>query len=304
MPPGDRVTDNAAPRNHGSDVRLSVVIPMYQESARIGPTVRDVSRTIRDPAASGLDGVRFVSVHLVDDGSGDGTARAARRAIERSGGGSVDGSVFDVVSHGTNRGKGAAVRTGLAAALNGSREPPHWILMMDADNAARLGEVGKLLGARGASGSGPVDLVLGSRRVPDAEVDAALGRRLAGLLYVGLLRSLGLRLARDPQCGFKLYSARAARVMLRYATEDRFAFDIEHVLLCHRAGLRTAEVGIAWRHVEGGTVRPLRDGVSMLRAARRIARRHRETRVSLAAPPAPPAASAASVGGEAGVRGA
>ena len=281
-----------------ASVRVAVVIPMYREAARIGPTIADVARTAASPEAHGLAGVRIVGVYLVDDGSTDSTAAAARRAISAV----PHGDLFEIVPHGVNRGKGAAVRTGLAAALGMAGAPgggvdppgcaPDWVLMMDADNSARPGELRKLLGATDARGdgdgsAGAVDFVLGSRRTADADVEAALSRRAAGLVYVTMLGAMGLGLARDTQCGFKLYSARAARVMLEYSTEDRFAFDVEHVLLCKRAGLRTAEVGIAWRHVDGGTVRPVRDGAAMLRAARRIVRRHRSTEIDVAEVRAP-----------------
>ena len=293
---GGRGADEAA--SVRGSVRVAVVIPMYREAARIGPTIADVARTAASPEAHGLAGVRIVGVYLVDDGSTDGTAAAARRAIAAV----PRGEIFEIVPHGVNRGKGAAVRTGLAAALGMAGAPgggvdppgcaPDWVLMMDADNSARPGELRTLLGAADARGGGDgaaggVDFVLGSRRTADADVEAALSRRAAGLVYVTMLGAMGLGLARDTQCGFKLYSARAARVMLEYSTEDRFAFDVEHVLLCKRAGLRTAEVGIAWRHVDGGTVRPVRDGVAMLRAARRIARRHRSTEIDVAKMRAP-----------------
>jgi len=167
----------------GGPLRVAVVIPMYQEAARIGPTIADVARTAASPGAHGLGGVRIVGVHLVDDGSTDGTAAAARRAIAAS----PHGELFGIVPHGENRGKGAAVRTGLGAALRaGGGGGPDWVLMMDADNSARLGELGKLLrAARGGAGvdgssGGGVDFVLGSRRSADSDVTAALSRRAAG----------------------------------------------------------------------------------------------------------------------------
>jgi dolichyl-phosphate beta-glucosyltransferase len=80
---------------------------------------------------------------------------------------------------------------------------------------------------------------------------------------------LGLNLLRDTQCGFKLYRADAARAVVALGREDRFAFDLEHLLLASRLG-KLSEVGIAWEHKDGGTVRPIRDGLKMLREAARI----------------------------------
>jgi hypothetical protein len=80
---------------------------------------------------------------------------------------------------------------------------------------------------------------------------------------------LGLNLLRDTQCGFKLYRADVARAIVKLGREDRFAFDLEHLLIASRLG-PIAEVGIAWEHKDGGTVSPVRDGLKMLREAARI----------------------------------
>jgi hypothetical protein len=63
-------------------------------------------------------------------------------------------------------------------------------------------------------------------------------------------------------------------MIVRRASEDRFAFDLEHLLIAKRLGFGIAEVGVAWTHVDGGTVRPIRDGVRMLGRAVVIRARH------------------------------
>jgi dolichyl-phosphate beta-glucosyltransferase len=159
-----------------------------------------------------------------------------------------------------NRGKGAAVRTGLAVARG------RWRLMMDADNAARVREVERLF----PSTSDPrVALVCGSRNAEGAQVQSRAFRRFAGLVFRAALGALGLNLLRDTQCGFKLYRADLAKVIAKVGREDRFAFDLEHLLIAKRTGL-IREVGIAWEHKDGGTVSPIRDGVRMLIRAARI----------------------------------
>lgn len=232
---------------------LSVVIPMFQESKRIEQTLRDVIETLHARRLA-------AEILAVDDGSTDGTAET----VTRLGGallGEGDRVELRVIGHGVNRGKGAAVRTGLSAS-RGS-----WVLMMDADNSARLAELTKLAASAERTGSG---LIVGSRAAPDAEVKADPKRRVTGLVFRSALGLLGLGFVRDTQCGFKLYRRDAADLCESEGVEDGFAFDLEHLGLCRRAGLGVEEVGIKWVHHGGGSIHILFDGLKMLAQAWRI----------------------------------
>lgn len=228
---------------------LSVVVPMFREAARIGRTLDDLI-----PALARGD--RPSEVILVDDGSDDATAEAVAPKLRES----VDGSLLRVrlLRHELNRGKGAAVRTGLAAASG------WWRLIMDADNSTRIGEVEKLFEAAGRTGAG---LVAGSRAAPGCVVSTRAHRKATGLIFRAALYAMGMRLLADTQCGFKLYRADAAELVARHGREDRFAFDLEHLKLVASAGVRIEEVGVVWEHADAGTVRPIRDGLQMLRRA-------------------------------------
>lgn len=232
-------------------VELSVVVPAYREAGRIERTLEDLVRTLEQ-------GGRSSEVVIVNDGSDDGTLASLERWRREERRGSLERIV--VVSHDVNRGKGAAVRTGL------SRATGAWRLVMDADNACRVGQVERLL-ARAGPGVG---LVAGSRRAAGARVTASSDRRLFSLVFRGVLRLLGLAAVRDTQCGFKLYSAAMARVVAEHARENGFVFDVEHLALARAAGLGIAEVGVEWHQQSGSTVRPLRDGLRMLLGAARI----------------------------------
>jgi len=225
---------------------VSIVIPMYREMGRIGPTLREAAAYAR---TSG----RRIELVLVDDGSDDATVETAAQVLREL----PEAFTRTVVKlHGVNKGKGAAIRTGLAASSGA------WVLCMDADGSCGPGEVEKLL-ARGARTA----LAAGSRGMPDSDVEAVAQRLAAGLAFRACLAFLGMNLLRDTQFGFKVYRRDAADLVVRHGREDGYTFDLEHLLILKRAGLEVAEVGVKWKHKDGGQVRPIRDGLRMLGAA-------------------------------------
>lgn len=249
---------------------LSVIIPMFNESARIGPTLRDALATMPD--------FEFTTeLIVVDDGSRDRSADFVTRLLHDN---PPRGRCLDarLVAHAANRGKGAAVRTGLGMSHG------HWKLFMDADNAVPVREAPRLLALAQHE---DVSMVIGSRRAPGAVVEARAHRRAAGLLFRVALWLMRMPLARDTQCGFKLYRRDLADMLIVHAREDGFAFDIEHLALTRLAGHRWIETGVPWVHQAGGTVSPVRDGLRMLAQVARIRRRLRTLQIE---PPEPPLA--------------
>ncbi len=222
---------------------------MFNESARIGQTVADVCATLEAwhvPA----------EVLLIDDGSSDATYRTARGLC-----GQIGLVSIRLLRHEANQGKGAAVRTGMRAATGS------WVLFMDADNSTRLIELEKLNAEARRTGA---PIIIASRAVGDSVVVTSAARRFAGRAFHTGLALLGMDLARDTQCGFKLYRADAARLISAQSVEGGFAFDVEHLLLARKAGMEVREVGVCWDHQPGGSIRVMRDGPRMLAAALRI----------------------------------
>jgi dolichyl-phosphate beta-glucosyltransferase len=253
--------------NHeASTPALSVIIPMYRDAGRIEATLADAVPLLQA-------GPRNCELVLVDDGSPDGTIDRVKPYLT----GHPRGSLVTVrlVRHQQNLGKGAAVRTGLAAA-HGS-----WRLIMDADNAATVRELDTLL----AAAEDGVGLIAGSRVASGARVDAVATRKLAGSIFKLALRGLGLDLLADTQCGFKLYRADIAEQVVALGQEDGYAFDLEHLLIASATGLGVAEVGIRWTHREGGQVSPIADGLKMLRRAMAIRARRRQIERAVATLP-------------------
>ncbi|HJT44982.1 MAG TPA: dolichyl-phosphate beta-glucosyltransferase [Chthoniobacterales bacterium] len=224
---------------------FSVIIPCYNEAARIGNTVRSTLEylSIESPNAELI---------VVNDGSTDSTAAIVRNGLA---GAKVPARLIENFP---NRGKGAAVRSGLLAATKPIG------LFLDADLSTPLSEIPKLIVP---IANGEVDVAFGSR---------ALDRTLIGVHQpwrreqAGRVFNLIVRLATgmpfwDTQCGFKAFRLDVCRPILEKAQTDGFAFDVELLFRAYRAGLRLREIPVRWNHAEGSKVRVVHDSLRMLR---------------------------------------
>jgi dolichyl-phosphate beta-glucosyltransferase len=222
-------------------VDLSIVIPAYDEEARIGPTLL---RTLAYLDQRGI----AAEVIVVDDGSRDATAEIVRATADKD-------PRVRLLRLPRNQGKGAAVRAGMLAAQG------RQALFMDADLATPLSELARLEAAL-AEGA---DVAIGSRALAESHIEARQHplRECLGKTFNLLIRLAGLATIRDTQCGFKLFRGDVARALFSEARVDRFAFDVEILLLC-RGRFRVAEVPVAWRHVERSKVALLTDPARML----------------------------------------
>lgn len=202
---------------------LSVVIPAYNEEARLPATLARVRAYLDARGAP-------YQVLVVNDGSSDRTAELAR----------AQGGPVELLHHAQNRGKGHAVRAGMLAAAGERR------LMTDADLSTPIEELPKLEAelARG------FDIAIGSRAVAGAriEVRQPFYREAMGRLFNRLVQGLLLPGLCDTQCGFKLFTAAAAGAAFGPARLDGFSFDVEALYLARRQGLRVAEVPVVWRN--------------------------------------------------------
>lgn len=231
---------------------LSVVIPAFNEGPRIAGTVLEVlSETER--------WCHRCEVLVVDDGSTDDTGAAVDELR-------LAGCPVTLLRHDRNRGKGAALRTGVAASRGAL------VLLTDADLATPIAEVGRLLGYI----AGGADVAIASRALPGAQilVHQAPLRALSGRAFNRLVRLTLLPAIHDTQCGFKLFRGPEARALFRECRVDGYAVDVEVLSLALRSGLTIAEVPVRWSHVRGGKVRLLADGARMGWELADIWRRH------------------------------
>jgi dolichyl-phosphate beta-glucosyltransferase len=227
---------------------LSVVIPAFNEAERLGPSL--------DRALAYLErrGASF-ELLVVDDGSGDATGEVAAAYAGRG---------VRLLTLPANRGKGAALRTGVLA-TSGEE-----VLLSDADFSTPIDELAKL-----ERRLAEAELVLGSRAVPGAELRERqpFYREVMGKTFNRLIRLLGVRGIHDTQCGFKLLRGGIARELFAAMEIDGFAYDVELVWLAQRRGYRVVEVGVVWAHSDGSKVDPLRSSLAMFRDVLSLRRR-------------------------------
>jgi dolichyl-phosphate beta-glucosyltransferase len=217
---------------------ISIILPVYNGARVLPARLREVRAWLdAQPCRTELI--------VVDDGSTDGTPGILR-------------GVAGTIRLDRNRGKGHAVRAGLAAATGDYR------LFMDADLAVPPENAAEVVAALGAG----ADLAIGSRAHPRSRVEGAgldLAVRVgAGRVFNLLVRACALPGLRDTQAGMKGLTAAAAKRLLPLCGVDRFAFDVELLFHARRLGLSVAEVPVhvVWRRGESG-LRLGRDGLRM-----------------------------------------
>ena len=229
-------------------MELSVVIPAYNEAARLPATLKIV--------AAFLSSLPFQSEIIVaDDGSHDETQAMTRQVA------ATVGIPIRIEALPTNQGKGAAVRAGVLTATGA------YILVTDADNATPITELPKLWALRTQAA-----VIVSSRYAAGADVRRAqpLVRRILSRVGNGLIRVMtGLQLS-DTQNGFKLFEAVAAKAIFSVATIDRWGFDIELLVIAREQGMALREVPVTWYDASGSKLRAGRDAWRTLKELSRI----------------------------------
>ena len=221
----------------------SVVIPAYNESRRLGPSLEKILDFLQSRGW-------HAEVIVVNDGSSDNTAQIARAYAQRH-------NQVRLLENPGNRGKGYSVRHGMLEARG------NVLIFSDADLSSPFTEAVKLVAAirDGA------DVAVGSRWMDPSLMTQrqSLRRQLLGRCFNLVSRVvLGLRL-KDTQCGLKAFTRPAALAIFPRQHIERWGFDAELLYLARWLGLRTAEVPVEWAHDKGSRINPLRDGLSMLR---------------------------------------
>ena len=230
------------------DRSLTIVLPAFNEEARLGPALDELFGYLHrrgDHARDGRPGAHElpeeVDVLVVDDGSTDGTAALVHARPEFANG---DLALLSV-PHG---GKGAAVRAGMLAARG------DLVVFADADMATPPDELAPLVRALDTA-----DAAYGSRIQPDGSdmrKSQPPWRRMIGRMFHVLASAWAAGPVQDTQCGFKGFRRHVAQDVFARQRITSIVFDVEVIYLARRRGYSWLVVPIRWADRRGSRMHP------------------------------------------------
>jgi glycosyltransferase involved in cell wall biosynthesis len=222
--------------------RLSIVIPAYNESARIEATLERVMACVYD---QGWD----AEVLVIDDGSKDDTAAIVERWMDAH-------ARLHLIKNPGNRGKGYSVRNGLLQAAGDI------VMFTDADLSAPMEEANRLIAAI----EDGADVAIGSRWMDRARqtIHQPLYRQFFGRCFNAITRGVMGLPFKDTQCGFKAFRRETAQIVFRLQRIERWGFDPEILFIARNLKYSIREVPVTWGHDERSRMSYLKDGLKML----------------------------------------
>lgn len=207
---------------------LSVILPAYNEEARILPSLKIRHQYLENQDYS-------YELIVVNDGSTDKTSQIVSEAIK-------DWPHFKLIDNKVNKGKGGVVKQGMLAAEG------EWRLFMDVDESTTIDEIERLWPY-----TKDYQVIIGSRYTEGGKVTKKqpLIRRIisrGGNLLIQILIAWGIK---DTQCGFKLFSADATKEIFPLQKMERWSFDMELIAIAKKHGYKIKEVPVIWQEQAG-----------------------------------------------------
>jgi dolichyl-phosphate beta-glucosyltransferase len=240
-------------QGNSTTIDLSIVVPAYNEERRLPPTLIDMIDFCEENYPS-------YEIIVVDDGSSDKTSSTVQKFAKVR-------PTVRLIRLPRNQGKGHAVRPGVLSSRG------DYVLFADADGATPISELSRLMTAA-KTGS---DVVIGSRakQSDETKVSTVIHRKILGRVFNKVVNLLLLPGIADTQCGFKLFTKRAAAYLFSQQQSDRFSFDVELLFLAQQVKLTLTEVPINWTNVPGSKVNLVLDAIAMFRDILRFKVIHR-----------------------------
>jgi len=238
-------------------MKISVIIPMFNENKIVADTIKTL-----DAALLRDFGENEYEMIFSNDGSADGCDKTASSMKS-------DYPALKVIGDKTNHGKGYAVRQGMLCAKG------DFVLFTDCDLAYGTDVIKKFYDSFKKSGA---DIVVGSRRIDKSGYEGyTLKRKLMSGAYIRVINIASGYRGTDSQCGIKGFSNDSAKRIFSKTVVDRFAFDLEALLLAKKAGLKISEVAVKVINHNDSKVRPVHDSIEMLSCIRKIKKNIKNT---------------------------
>ncbi len=237
---------------------LSIVIPVYNEENRITATLLKIKEFL----SQSMERWPKSEVVVVSDGSSDNTDAVVQDLMREF-------ACLKLISYRDNRGKGFAVKSGIAASRG------RIVLFSDADGATPITELNKLADL---IISNKADIVIASRRLPETQISVKqpVYRVFIGHIFSRLTRILLRMPFLDTQCGFKVFKGDIGRKLFAQCETEGFAFDVEIIHRALQSGYRIIEQGVIWNDDPDSRVSPFTDGMKMLRCIINLKRQTRK----------------------------
>ncbi len=220
-------------QDNTTNPHLSVVIPAYNEEKRLGKTLPQM--------VDYLDKQPYTwELLVVNDGSRDRTAELVEQCSHPR---------VRVITNSPNRGKGYSIRRGMLESTG------DWRLFADADMSTPI----EMLERFWPLTDEGYDVVIGSRGLPDSDlaVRQPKSREFVGRIFNTIVQVFLVPGVADTQCGYKLFSAKAANDIFPRQKLHGFAFDVEVLTIAHKLGYKIKEAPVKWVNDPGSKVSTL-----------------------------------------------
>jgi len=221
-------------------MKISVVIPAYNEEKRIEESLRKISGFLSKKSED-------YEIIVVNDGSTDKTSGIVKK---------FDNKKVRLIENKSNNGKGYSVKKGVIAAKYSL------VLYSDCDLATPIESLDKFVEYINQG----YDIIIGSRNLKKSKiiVHQPIYRQLMGKIFPLLVDIIALTGFKDTQCGFKLYKTKAAKNIVEKQRTNGFSFDVEMLLVAKKMHYKIKEVPITWISKGESKVDIIKDPIKML----------------------------------------
>ena len=218
--------------------KISLIIPAYNEEKLITSSIKHILSYMKKKKYD-------FELIVVDDGSKDKTVQKVNAIKDKH---------LKLITYSPNQGKGYAVKKGMTTAKG------DLLLFLDADLATPIEEIGVFLPLMK-----DYDIAIGSRALKESNVKVhqPFYREFIGKTFNKIVQLLAVWGIKDTQCGFKLFTKKAANIIFKRQRISGWAFDVELLFIARKHGLKIKEHPVTWINVENTRVNPIKSSFQM-----------------------------------------